>query len=746
MRDLGRHRSTVGAILASGFFAFSPAAHASTFPGPTSSQPLALDAAGELLAVVNPDNDTVSFFNVAGDKNKRVKKFVVQDEPWGVAILPDGAKTYVANTVSGTVSVVTRTSKGKLKKPELHIPVGTEPYGLALTPNGTRLYVANARSNSLSVIDTSIDAVVATIANVGLEPRGIAITNDGDADDADEKVYVTQFLALPRAGGTPGADDAKVGHVTVVSTATNLVVGDVELNPLADTGFRANGDALARIPPGPTFTFPTGAHPNQLNGIAIRNGFAYVPSTGASPNGPVRFDVNTQSLLSSIALALDVDANLTTNLQLAVQTQADPERRFVTVPWAIAFEHSADEGFVLSAASDIAVKVTVNGIVGSSSVAVDPSDPSRVLDVPTGRNPRGIAINGADTRAYVMNYVSRDVTVIDLTTSPDQVLATLKSERVPKGRKLEALVHVGKELYNSSIGTFDPPRRGEPPIVGRLSANGWGSCSSCHPFGLSDDVVWIFPSGPRRTIPQHADFDPSDPERLVQRALNWSAIFDEEADFELNIRNVSGGLGLIVEDDGVTPAADVNAFTPLANRGRNQLKVRRVNAWDALEAFVQFGIRAPISPVPETDPDVIAGQALFRAANCQLCHGGPQWSSSRVRYTPPPGAGVIVNGQILNELRNVGTFDAAFVNEVRADGGGPLGASGFAPPSLLSLFAFPRTFLHNGRAASLGEVLQNVAHRSAGTGGVDTLTNASDRARIVRFLESIDASTPPIPF
>jgi hypothetical protein len=82
---------------------------------------------------------------------------------------------------------------------------------------------------------------------------------------------------------------------------------------------------------------------------------------------------------------------------------------------------------------------------------------------------------------------------------------------------------------------------------------------------------------------------------------------------------------------------------------------------------------------------------------------------------------------------------------VRQNGAPPLGANGFVPPSLLSIHAFPQTFFHNGAAASLAEVLNNVQHRSAGTGGVDTLTNAADRAKIERFLLSIDAATTPIP-
>jgi hypothetical protein len=67
------------------------------------------------------------------------------------------------------------------------------------------------------------------------------------------------------------------------------------------------------------------------------------------------------------------------------------------------------------------------------------------------------------------------------------------------------------------------------------------------------------------------------------------------------------------------------------------------------------------------------------------------------------------------------------LNEVRANAAPPRGADGFVPASLLSIFAFEGSFLHN-------------------TGGVDTLSNASDRARVVQFLRSIDAATPPIPF
>jgi YVTN family beta-propeller protein len=735
------------AVAVAGWFGQRPvAAQGPTrFVGPTSSQTLALPADDSFVAVVNPDNNSVTFFDVRLDRNRRLAEVPVQTEPNGVAVLPDGSKAYVANTVSGTVTVIPlHIANGIISKPTKHIPAGTEPYGLALTPNGTRLYVSNSRSNTVSVIDTSTDTVIQTIQNVGPEPRGIAITNDGDADDADETVYVTQFLSLPVAGKVDGQDDAKAGHVTIISTATNLVTGQVTINPLADTGFNANGDAIARIPIGPNAIFPTGAYPNQLNNIAIKGNFAFVPNVGASPNGPVLFNVNTQSLLSVINRLTASDAG-SINMHLPVQNQTNPNKLFNTIPWAAAFKHASNEGYVVIAASNVIVKVLVDPATGVPAVQNDPLDPTRVLQVKVGKNPRGIVINSADTRAYVMNYVSRDLSVLKL-DGPEQVIDTRFSANLPAPGTLADTIQVGKELYNTSVGEFDPATSGGPAIVGRMSRNGWGACAACHPNGLSDDVVWIFPSGPKRTIPQHTDFDLTDPTRNTMRPLNFSAERDEEEDFELNIRAVSGGLGMIVLADGTTQDTDVNNFTPRANGGRNQLKVRGVNGWDAIKAYIQFGVRPPISPVSKTSPDVIAGRALFTAANCQQCHGSAQWTTARVRFTPPPVAGIVdAGGEILGELRSVGTFNPAALNEVRQNAAAPLGANGYVPPSLLSLFAFPQTFFHNGSAASLDEVLDNVTHRSAGTAGVDTLANPADRARIVQFLLSIDAASAPIP-
>jgi YVTN family beta-propeller protein len=752
--------ATAAALLFMGMTTFQPASGATTanvttaaarFAGPTSSQPLALTADGNWLVVANADNDSVSFFDLRSGANTKFAEKTVQAEPNGVAFLPDGSKAYSANTVAGTVAVMrTNLAGGQVWDPT-YIKVGTEPYALALTPNGSKLYVANSRSNTLSVIDTATDKVIKTITGVGFEPRGLAITNDGDQWDNDETVYVTQFLSLPIAGKIDGADDAKAGHVTLVSTADGSVVGDVTVNPIADTGFKAVGDALARIPPGDVndpaaFQFTTGAYPNQLATVALKGKFAYLPNTGASPNGPVRFDVNTHGLVSVINGNTRLDAGKTINLHKAVAEQTNPDKLFVTQPWAMAFKYGSNQGYVASAGSNILVKVSVNATTGAITVLDDPVDGTKVHEIKVGSNPRGIVINPSDTRAYVHNHLGRSVSVVKLDAAAESVIATLQSAKLPTVGTQADKIHIGKELYNTSVGTFDPAPGTTTPLVGRMSAKGWGSCAGCHtPFGHSDNVVWIFGSGPKRTIPQHTDFDQTVADRSKQRMLNWSAERDQEEDFELNIRGVSGGAGLIVAANGVDQEPTVDNFDP-SNAGRNQVKVRNVGAWDAIKAYEQFGIRSPKSPYKASDPDVKAGRSLFAAANCQSCHGGPQWTNSSVNFTPPPPLGVVdpLTKEVSDQLRQVGTFDAAFFNEVRANAAPSLGANGFVPPSLLSLHAFPQTFLHNGAAGSLAKVLKNVEHRSAGS-GTDTLANAADRAKLEKFLLSIDAKTKPFP-
>jgi len=79
-----------------------------------------------------------------------------------------------------------------------------------------------------------------------------------------------------------------------------------------------------------------------------------------------------------------------------------------------------------------------------------------------------------------------------------------------------------------------------------MSAASWGSCVVCHPNGRSDNVTWMFDTGPRQTISLDGTFNHKHPGD--QRILNWSAVRDEVQDFENNTRDVFGGQGLVDDD------------------------------------------------------------------------------------------------------------------------------------------------------------------------------------------------------
>jgi len=722
----------------------------------TSSSPIAITSDDRHVWVVNPDNDSVSVIDVHRDANRKLDEIAVGEGPRFLAISEKNHLVFVSNSRSGTVTVI----RGASRKVLCTTTVGAEPAGLAVTPGGDFVYVANFGSDDVSVLDARTGRFLLTISGVGPKPRAIAIT--------DDKVYVTHFLAELRNDSRTvvekeGRDDGKEGRVTIISRASNQVIGTVVLNPLANTGFNSNGSVLDRIPATdpPTFTFPTGCFPNLLENIVVKGNHAYLPNVGSSPNGPVRFNVNVQGLVAVFDTTTDTDSGQTINLNRGVGFEPVGKKIFNTTPIALAFKNNSDEGFVVCAGIDHLVRITLddNGAPSHNppTALLGPTDPDPIIRVeigtndqpgePQNSNPQGIAINSADTRAYVFNFISRDVSVVDISGDPASYaeIDRIVSATLPTPGTLAAIIHRGNELFNTSIGPAGTQDNARPP-AGRLSDFGWGNCYNCHPRGLTDGVTWMFGDGPRQTISMERTGEHPQPgaiENLInstgapllpdfkQRVLNWSAVRDEIQDFELNIRGVSGGQGLIRDGNAV-----VN-LVPTANTGRDA-------DLDALAAYIAIGIRAPIAP--KNNPPT-AGRNLFLSAGCATCHGGPNWTRSRVDFTPPPTGETVTGGQLVRFLFNVGTFDPAAFNEVRGIGTTIVqanGTLGFNVPSLLSVFA-GAPYLHSGAAQTLDEVLNNVTHRSAGTGGVDTLSNPTDRQAVVQFLKSIDETTPTFP-
>jgi YVTN family beta-propeller protein len=687
--------------------------------GPAYSSPIVLAHGDATLWAVSPDTDRVTVIDA--NTSTVLATTSVGKNPQSVAVDPANHYAYVANFGSNDVSVIDVDRLGSRGfgggEQDRRIVTGAAPASVVVSPDGRRVFVANSGQDTITVlsgrdqspvgvIDLRDSACNADDHSRHFQPRGMAITGDG------RRLFVTRFLSYTRPGGAQRADYGKEGLVCRLDLEPDSAGFRYHATPIrlapTDTGFvDRNGGA-------------TGAFPNQMQSIVLRDGHAYLPNIAASPSGPLRFDVDTQAYVNRID---DINGEArdggALNLHLGAR---DPEpgkqELYFANPWAMAFASGSGRGtaYVVSAASDLLVKLNVD-VAGALHFTGD-ADTTRYIDlndpdapetsgINAGKNPIGIVINGRGTRAYVLNYVSRNLSVVDL--SRDRVAAVVSIDRLPApGSQSEELL-VGAELFFSSRGNFVRPAGADGSTRNRLSEKGHQACSSCHAAGLTDGVVWQFASGPRKTIAINGTTNPRD--RSQQRIINASAIFDELEDVDFNTRRVSSGEPLSVPrpcvdstssglslstndpehglilgaEDDLSRAPCVLVPFAVPNENRPQLRVQlpgssvQIGATDALKEWQRNAIATPNRPLNNwelalaglsgTGGDVyrmVRGRELFEGAGCPTCHGGAQWTTKIKDFVSPPAAAEIATEMapganatqyLFRFLTDVGTFD-----------------------------------------------------------------------------------------
>lgn len=587
-------------------------------------------------------------------------------DPWAAVIGNDDDTAYVVLRATREVVRVDGL-RGTPALATARAATGSEPTGIAISPTGRTLYVASWNEGTVSVIDTatmtttsSIDlnaALVATgslgpsaTARPGLaHPRALVVTNDGDTEDLDESLYVTEYFAQDRTDALP-ADDARFdvarrGIVYRIALSEPAIVQTISLAPVADTGFP---DAAGNV---------TGCYPNQLQTAALDSGRLYVGALCASPRGPAGgAPANFKTEVHTAIFAIDVTTNAEVPAARALLTREfadrydaaslpdDATRRMPLIATDLAFVAGGRIAYLTSYGSDAVFRIVYGADgavseVGSSAAHFINLAP---MGMPAGRLPIGIAIaRGTTPQALVLNETTRNVSILSFATQ--SAVGATQATPLPADGSDEAHILEGRRFFVTGLG--------------RWSFNGqaWNSCESCHGDGLTDGVTWFFARGPRQSTSLDGSYDSDDP--TERRVFNWTAVFDETHDFELNTRGNSGGLGAIVHAtsmpptaadrihfDGTTPvpAGQMATATPQAGlNGSTQEMMpgesgalRSVLAdWDRIDRYVQT-IRSPRAPTTLAAADVAAGRALFEANHCAGCHGSSMWTISRVFYSP----------------------------------------------------------------------------------------------------------------
>lgn len=562
-----------------------------------------------------------------------------------LALSADGRSLWVVNPDADSV---TRIDVDTLRA-DAPIPVGREPWSVAVTTAGTVL-VLNRADGTLTCLDDDGRTDVA----VGAEPGGVAVAGD--------LAYVT----------VSSADEVAVVDVSDHHVVRRIAVGRLpwaigvtEAGSIAVTHRQARAERawVTLLPEGTEVTLhpvPFG-FPNGLEGLAVNGDTAYVAHLLNAPELPRDFEQTVSAGLTTVSLSAKQTVGA---LHLNDSNFSTP----VNSPRAVAV--SGDRAYVVLAGT--------NAVMG-----IDLARQKLVGFWAVGTNPRGIVLDREGTRAYVMNYLSRDVSVLDLTDS----VRRPELARIPVvGETLPAKLLRGKILFNNAN---DP----------RISHLGWISCATCHFDGGVDGTTWMTPDGPRQTQPLW-NLDGTAP-------FHASATRDEVQDFEVDIEGLMDGIGLSAgkaSDELGTPAE------------------AQSDDLDALAEFVLRGVRVPRAAAAAGG----GGRARFIEAGCPTCHGGPQFTRSGL-----PGApGTLApNGEIevTASLRDVGTRSPLDV----------LGANGFDVPTLLGLHA-TAPYLHDGSAATLEDVLRNPAH-------TQVLLDSSQIADLAAFLRTVDDTTERAP-
>ncbi len=236
--------------------------------------------------------------------------------PTALGVSPDSTLVYTTDSTSNAV----RTAQKDVLTVTDTIAVGRTPNGLAVSPGGIRLYVTNENSATLSVINTLTSTILATIP-VGAQPTGVAVNATG------LEVYVANT-----------ADNT----LSVISTVTNTVVATI------------------------------GGMSTPL-GVAVSRDTLHVYVTNSAANTVSVIDTASRTVTATIPVG--------------------------TTPWGVA-----------TSSDNLQVYVANNG---SDTVSVIDATTNTVTDtIAVGHQPAGIAVTPNGVDIYVANSGANTVSVI----------------------------------------------------------------------------------------------------------------------------------------------------------------------------------------------------------------------------------------------------------------------------------------------------------------------------------------------
>jgi DNA-binding beta-propeller fold protein YncE len=352
------------------------------------------------------------------------------------------------------------------------------PFGLALDAAGKRLFVACPHHDRVAVLDTRDLKEQASIA-VGVRPTDVAycqtpdgerliVPNSGSDDVSVLSVSPLRELVRPAAGREPYAVAVSCDGRRVC-IANRMAVHDQMLSPPASEVTvldPANGHVLDR---------------EQLHSAHLAEGITQVPTRGWMLNSMVRvrnlvpITQVKDGWVMSTGLAISREDGAVTQIPL------DEANAYFADPSGVVASPDGKRAYVASGGADVVTVLDLDrlGAWLTQADAAERSDAIRnmalsyryvVARIPTGCDPRHLALSPDGRRLFVAERLEDRVLVVDTTS----------------------LKPVGRIVLGDG-GLDDPIRQGERVFTrARYTFQGQFSCRSCHPDGHVDGLSYDF--------------------------------------------------------------------------------------------------------------------------------------------------------------------------------------------------------------------------------------------------------------
>ncbi len=389
---------------------------------------LAVSKDGSKLYIVAEEGDVLLIADTRA--NKVIHKIQVGKHPYRVILSKDEKFAYVSNQWSDNVSVI---DLEQLKVTD-SLKTAGGPAGLALSTDGKSLYTVNSYSSNLSVINLQTGEESKRIT-LGNNPTGIRLSPDGKA----------LIVTSRRANFAPYGEPLK-SELTFISDTNQRVTErrDVEsVYMMENVSFTPEGD----------LAFVTMIRPkNLIPTIQVERGWM---------------------MTHGICIAEQKE-----NGRL-IQLLLDEPNAYYSDPYDVVITPDGKKAFISNSGVNVISVVDIDSVrklISNSTPGTLKTYPNHlgissmyvIARIPTGANPKGLALSPDGKLLYVAEHLEDRIAVINT-----QSLKTVNTIDLGGPRRI-TVFRQGRRLFNNAGHTFQTQY----------------SCSTCHPDTHEDGLVY----------------------------------------------------------------------------------------------------------------------------------------------------------------------------------------------------------------------------------------------------------------